>query len=118
MAMTSEQLKTVREQMTVQENPGGDLPITVIVPRELIPTDVEGPLKDAEGGARLARLLLERSWEAAANANESGKPAAIKEAAKGSQQFFDMWLSVELSFAGLLLKRGKQLKGRSMIAVM
>ena len=34
-----------------------------------------------------------------------------------ASEMLEMWLAIELSFAGVLLKHGKKLKGRSMIAV-
>lgn len=117
MTVTDAQMKIAREQMTIDTKPVGDMPITAFVPREAIPTDVSGPLVDAEMGARMSRLMLESAWGALAEAKQGGSAKAIKKAQKSADEFFEMWLSVELCFAGLLLKRGKELKGRSMIAV-
>lgn len=117
MAITNKQLNLAFDNMKIRKDPTGKMPLIVVVPRDAIPMDTPGTITIAEGGAKAMRLGMEDHFAELAAAEAGGDAHEIDEAMRAASEMLEMWLAIELSFAGVLLKHGKKLKGRSMIAV-
>lgn len=110
-------IEEVIDLMEVHAGGIGDLPATVYVPAECLPTVVRGPLSAAEGGVQLARMTMEQAWAQCDRAEASGKAKAIAKAHRAASDAMAFWLAIELAYAALLIKRRIPLAGRSMIAL-
>lgn len=117
MTITNKQLNLAFDNMKIRKDPTGKMPLIVVVPRDAIPMDTPGTITIAEAGAKAMRLGVEDHFAELAAAEAGGDAHEIDEAMSAASEMLEMWLAIELSFAGVLLKHGKKLKGRSMIAV-
>lgn len=117
MAITNKQLNLAFDNMKIRKDPTGKMPLIVVVPRDAIPMDTPGAITIAEAGARAMRKGVEQHFAELDDAEAWNDPSAIDEAMSAASEMLEIWLAIELSFAGVLLKHGKKLKGRSMVAV-
>lgn len=110
-------IEKVIDLMEISPEGIGGLPATVYLPAACIPEVVPGAVRDAEAGVRLARMVMEQGWAECDRAEASGKSKAITKAQEAAAEAMVFWLSIELAFAALLIKRRIPLAGRSMIAL-